>query len=47
MERKNMTMQLLGPHMTTTQYSRKKSKKAMSPAKLENLKVQLIRLIAL
>ena len=40
MERKNMTMQLLGPHMTTTQYSRKKSKKAMSPAKLEKLKVQ-------
>ena len=33
-------MQLLGPHMTTTQYSRKKSKKAMSPAKLEKLKVQ-------
>ena len=33
-------MQLLGPHMTTTQYSRKKSKKALSPVKLEKLKVQ-------
>ena len=40
MERKNMTMQLLGPHMTTTQYSRKKSKKTMSVAKLEKLRVQ-------
>ena len=35
-----MTMQLLGPHMTTTQYSRKKNKKALSPAKLEKLRVQ-------
>ena len=35
-----MTMQLVGPHMTTTQYSRKKSKKAISPAKLEKLRVQ-------
>jgi hypothetical protein len=32
-----MTMQLLGPHMTTTQYSRKKSKKTMSVAKQQRL----------
>lgn len=35
-----MTMHLLGPHMTTTQYNRKKNKKALSPTKLEKLKVQ-------
>ena len=33
-------MHLLGPHMTTTQYNRKKNKKALSPTKLEKLKVQ-------
>jgi|TARA_R110000764_G_scaffold174020_2_gene260568 hypothetical protein len=36
-----MTMQLMGPHMTTTQYSRKKKdQKILNPAKLEKLRVQ-------
>ena len=36
-----MTMQLMGPHMTTTQYSRKKKdQKILNPAKLEKLRIQ-------
>ena len=35
-----MSMHLLGPEMSTTQYSRKKNKKPMTVAKLEKLKVQ-------
>ena len=33
-------MQLLGPHMTTTQYSRKKKNKRINPAQQEKLRIQ-------
>lgn len=35
-----MTMHLVGPYMTTTQYSRKKKKKHMTVEKQEKLKIQ-------
>ena len=36
-----MTMHLMGPYMTTTQYSRKRKKrKVLSPDKLETLRIQ-------
>jgi len=35
-----MTMHLLGPHMTTTQYNRKKTNKKTSPEQLEKLRIQ-------
>jgi hypothetical protein len=35
-----MTMHLVGPHMTTTTYNRKKKQKKLSPSQQENLKVQ-------
>jgi len=33
-------MHLLGPHMTTTQYNRKKTNKKTSPEQLEKLRIQ-------
>ena len=35
-----MTMHLLGPHMTTTKYNRKKTNKKTSPAQQEKLRIQ-------
>jgi hypothetical protein len=35
-----MTMHLVGPHMTTTTYNRKKKQKTLSPSQQEKLKVQ-------
>lgn len=35
-----MTMHLVGPYMTTTNYKRKKTKKTLSPNQQEKLRIQ-------